>query len=212
MNSPAGGFLVVLSDVKSENDRDYLGWLTTEHVQERLGIDGFLAVRIFRRPIADGYRYFIWYRLANADVVDSAAYLERLNNPTSWSRRIMPILENFGRGGGAVVASAGVETGAFLLVVGFNEIPPEADRLVLDAKAEPKVSAAHLLVTDSKKSEIRTNERDLRTSHSSFAALLVVESQSEKALHALSPKTASSGMEAIGGLYREVFALANEMR
>ncbi len=101
------GFLVVLSDVHSEDERDYLAWLTTEHVQERLGIPGFIGVRIFRRPLADGHRYFIWYRLENADVVDSAAYMERLNNPTPWSQRIMPILKNFGRGGGAVAGSSG---------------------------------------------------------------------------------------------------------
>jgi hypothetical protein len=133
------GFLVVLSDVKFENDRDYLSWLTTEHVQERLGIPGFLAVRIFRMPIAGGHRYFIWYRLENADVVDSQAYLERLNDPTPWSQRIMPILGNFGRGGGSVISSTGGKAGVLILVMELNAKPSHPQTMLSVVTALPEI-------------------------------------------------------------------------
>jgi hypothetical protein len=204
------GFLVVLSDVKSEDDHDYFNWLTTEHVEERLGIPGFLAVRIFRMPIHGGHRYFIWYRLENSDVVDSTAYVERLNNPTPWSRRIMPTLGNFGRGGGCVAAFAGSESSSSMLAVGLNEVPSDPDKMVGNAKAVPGIGSAHLLITDTEKSEIRTRERDLRASNSSFAGVLIIESASQEALNraAALPVAVTSNVDRIGGFYREVFALA----
>jgi hypothetical protein len=207
----ADGFLVVLSDVKFEDDRDYLNWLTTEHVQERLGIPGFLAVRIFRMPIAGGHRYLIWYRLENADVVDSEDYLERLNNPTPWSRRIMPILGNFGRGGGRVIGSLVGETGGQILTVELSGNPSDSLAVLSAVAAIPEIKSAHLLITDLKKSEVRTNERDLRTNNKSFDGLLIVEAESEKVLNNASALIFSLQRHATdssaGGLYREVFSL-----
>jgi hypothetical protein len=211
MSVSQDGFLVVLSDVKSANERDYLGWLTTEHVQERLGIPGFLGVRVFRRKIPDGYRYFIWYRLESADVVGSDAYLERLNNPTPWSRRIMPVLENFGRGGGIVATSAGNFMGQLVLVIKLAQIPADISKLLVcrDAMAGP--TSVHLLVTDPQKSALRTSERALRSSDSSFAGLLVIESDSETELAKvradIAPVAAPSAQSEITGLYGQIFSL-----
>ena len=213
MKALEDGFLVVLSDVKSEHDRDYFSWLTTEHVQERLGIPGFLAVRVFRRPIRGRHRYFIWYRLKGADVVDSRAYLERLNNPTPWSTRIMPVLENFARGGGAVVRSVGSGFGDFMFAIALNGSLSDAAGAISNISAAPEIRSAHLLITDAKKSEIRTSERELRTNNNTFGGLLIAESQSELALKqaaaVVSPVPAHSNPNAIDGFYQEVFALSN---
>jgi hypothetical protein len=69
-----------------------------------------------------------------------------------------------------------------------------------------------LLATDLKKSEIRTNERDLRASNKSFAGLLIVEAESEKALNDVLAATSftwpTTAESSFGGLYREVFSLA----
>ncbi|RPI34160.1 MAG: hypothetical protein EHM67_14730, partial [Hyphomicrobiaceae bacterium] len=91
------GFLAIWSDVRIEQETDYLHWLTREHTSERLSVDGFLRVRVYRSLEADLRRYFIHYELQSPDVVGSAAYLARLNAPTPWSQRIMPILGNFVR-------------------------------------------------------------------------------------------------------------------
>lgn len=209
--SHASGFLAVFSDVKPADDRDYFDWLTTEHVQERLGIEGFLGTRIFRMPIEEGHRYFIWYRLQSAAVVDSPAYLARLNNPTPWSARIMPILGNFARGGGAVMTFGG-SSGECLLCAVLPAVPSNPEDILQKLKANGAVTSAHFLVTDPGKSEVRTNERDLRTSNMSFAGLLVVESNNQDVLRAASASISEfsvrSNTEFLGGLYRQVFALA----
>ena len=108
------GFLAIWSDVRLEEETDYLHWLTREHTSERLGVDGFLRVRVYRSLEAGVRRYFIHYELRSPDVLGSEAYLARLNAPTPWSQRIMPILGNFVRGGGRVLARAGTGEGAFL--------------------------------------------------------------------------------------------------
>lgn len=203
------GFLVVLSDVKAKDEEDYVAWLTTEHVQERLGIPGFCGVRIFRKPIPDGHQYLIWYRLRDADVVDSDEYVRRLNSPTEWSRRIMPILQNFGRGGGSVVASEGAGTGSRVAATAFQRRPSNTLEVIAGLKATPGVEAVHLLLTDSEKSAIQTNERNLRTSDNSFGGLLVIESNDENALQMATkmvPVEFADG-NVVGGQYRNIFSL-----
>jgi hypothetical protein len=211
MSAPRGGFLVVLSDVKYEYERDYLEWLTTEHAQERLAIPGFLGVRIFRRQLPGAYRYFIWYRLENSDIVDSPAYLERLNHPTPWSRRIMPRLENFARGGGVVAASEGNSAGEVIQVAELKDASGVENVLASLVKSEPGIAAVQLLVTDEQKSSVRTSERALRSGDSGFAGLLVIESSDSRALERVRTRLAPSGTQVSGslinGVYRQVFSL-----
>jgi hypothetical protein len=85
------GFLAIWSDVRIEQETDYLHWLTREHTSERLGVEGFLRVRVYRSLEVGIRRYFIHYELRSPDVVGSAAYLARLNTPTPWSQRMSSI-------------------------------------------------------------------------------------------------------------------------
>ncbi len=64
-------------------------WHSHEHFPERLGIPGFLRGS---RWIDAGGRpaYFIMYEAARLSTITAGPYLERLNNPTEWSRRMMP--------------------------------------------------------------------------------------------------------------------------
>jgi len=102
------GYLAIWSDLAPQDETDWTHWITREHAAERVGIDGFLACRIFRASGTTANRYFILYELTNPEVVGSPQYLARLNAPTPWSQRIMPRLQNFLRGGGRVIAASGI--------------------------------------------------------------------------------------------------------
>ena len=104
--------LAIWSDIHPDQETDYLHWLTREHVLERVGVDGFLSGRVFRSEVAGKRRFFITYELQEAAALAGPSYLARLNAPTPWSQRVMPILQNFARGGGPVVARAGLGCGA----------------------------------------------------------------------------------------------------
>src|SRR4029079_11791574 len=85
------GFLAIWSDVEPEQETDYLHWLMREHTSERLSVDRFQRVRVYRSLQPGIRRYFIRYELRSPGVLGSEAYLARLNAPTPWSKRIMPI-------------------------------------------------------------------------------------------------------------------------
>jgi hypothetical protein len=198
------GFLAIWSDVVAAQETDYLHWLTREHTQERLGVQGFLAVRVFRALRDDVNRFLIVYELADAAALAGQSYLDRLNAPTPWSQRIMPILQNFARGGGRRVASAGSGRGAIVAALRLRaDVLPVADtveRLV----AGDRIVAAHLLETDRARTGIRTSEKGLRANDGSFDGLLLVEGLDPAALQAA---LAVAGLEADASLYGQVFAL-----
>ena len=89
------GFLAIWSDLAPDDETDWAHWITREHAAERVGIDGFIACRIFRALGTAINRYFILYELEKPAIVASPQYLSRLNAPTPWSQTIMPRLQNF---------------------------------------------------------------------------------------------------------------------
>lgn len=199
------GFLAIWSDVATESEVDYLHWLTREHTQERLGVTGFTAVRVFRLLRGDLCRYFIRYALRSADVLSSHAYLSRLNDPTPWSQRIMPSLGNFIRGGGTVRARAGSGQGGLLAIAKFNEdLPSDGADLAQRAVGMDGIAAAQFLETDHAQTSIRTQEKELRNKDQSFAALLLIEGVREQALTAAVERL---GLHICDGIYAQTFEL-----
>ncbi len=199
------GFLAIWSDVSVAHETDYLHWLTREHTAERLGVDGFLMVRVYRSTDPELRRYFIRYELRSPDVVASAAYLARLNDPTPWSRRIMPVLRNFARGGGRVVARAGEGVGGTLAALRLDSLPASDGRsLVETIVRSDRIVAAELLATDPDGTAIRTHEKAMRERDASFDALLLVEGLDAAAVSlALVP----AGYGLSGNLYAQIFQL-----
>ncbi len=198
------GFLAIWSDVRLEGETDYLHWLTREHTSERLGVDGFLRVRVYRALEAGVRRYFIHYELRSPDVLGSEAYLARLNAPTPWSQRIMPILGNFVRGGGRVLARAGTGEGAFLAALRLDDLSPIAGPALVANIVKDRIVAAELLETDQEQSAIQTREKKMREHDTSFAGLLLVEGLDE-------PSVAASigrlGFSISDNIYAQIFQL-----
>jgi hypothetical protein len=206
MNS--GGFMAIWSDLRAEDETDYLHWLTREHTQERVGVPGFRTARVFRRMTPDVRRYLIVYELDGAEVMASAPYLARLNAPTDWSRRMMPRLGSFVRGGGRVEAQAGTGWGGFVAAVRLSEVLDNGWRgLVGRLVRHDRIAAARLCVVDSAASGIRTRERAMREKDASFAALLLIDGLDTEALSAaVRAEPALHGRDV--PLYSTVFTLA----
>ena len=199
------GFLAIWSDVKPEQETDYLHWLTREHTIERLSVDGFLAVRVYRSSLTNVRRYFIHYELRSPDVLGSAAYLARLNAPTPWSQRIMPILGNFVRGGGRVVAKAGTGRGCALAALKLDSLASIAgDALVDNIAKGDRIVAAALLETDQEQTSIQTREKSMRERDRSFAGLLLIEGLDE---YAVSSAVGHLNLPSFETTYAQVFDL-----
>jgi hypothetical protein len=205
-SNPHYGFLAIWSDVRPDNETDYLHWLTREHAQERLGVPGFVSVRVFHTGIEGFSRYLIFYRLSGPEVVASAEYLARLNAPSEWSRRIMPKLSNFVRGGGAIVHETGAGEGALVMPVLFDAAEIERYRAAADQIAKRNlILAARVFKVDQAASAVPTQEKAMRQGDASFSAMLLLEGLDEQALKAADPLPADkTGSSAV---YRQVFAL-----
>lgn len=86
-------------------EEDFNAWYRRQHLPERLSVPGFLRGRRYRAPGA-GPPYFTLYELADATVLSSPAYIERLDNPTEWTRRVLPVIHGAVRNGCARLAAS----------------------------------------------------------------------------------------------------------
>ena len=94
-------------------------WHTHEHLPERLAIPGFLRgtrwVALRGQP-----RYFVMYEVEQLSTLASEAYLERLNNPSPWTQKMMPHYRGMTRGLCTVAGSFGLGTGHAGLLLRFK--------------------------------------------------------------------------------------------
>jgi hypothetical protein len=212
------GYLAIWSDLSPENETDWAHWITREHAAERVGINGFLACRIFRALGVAVNRYFILYELDDENVVGGPDYLARLNAPTPWSQRTMPKLGNFARGGGRIGASAGTGQGGIVAPLRLDAVPSfDAAGVVSELASLDRIIAARVLLTDVVKTSIKTNEKGMRSNDGSFAALLLIEGLDEAAVrNALHHTRAALPAEDHGvidtlPLYRLAFSLPKRL-
>ena len=112
-----GNAAMLLSfDVVEEAIADHDDWHTHEHLPERLSIPGFL--RGTRWVSSDGKtRYFVMYEVEALATLQSEAYLQRLNNPSPWTTKLMPSYRGMTRGLCAVSGSFGMGIGQVGLLI-----------------------------------------------------------------------------------------------
>jgi hypothetical protein len=115
MRQVPGALIVGTFDLPTNREEEVLAWHTTEHLPERLGVPGFNSGRRLVNISPDGPRFLIVYELDGPEVMTSDGYLERLNNPTPWTRRSLQAFQHgtrtmatvfarFGTGGGDLIA------------------------------------------------------------------------------------------------------------
>src|SRR5947208_16908004 len=110
--------VAIWCDVAFDVREEFNHWHAHEHMPERLGIPGFL--RGSRWVAEQGAGYFILYEARDEEAITSRAYLERLNNPTPWSRRMMPHHRNMVRSLCLVRASHGRGVPQALATIRFS--------------------------------------------------------------------------------------------
>ena len=166
------GILAVLNNVESGIEAEYDEWYQKEHVPERVGVPGFRSGRRFRARGCDP-EYLSVYGVDSVGVLTSAAYLERLNAPTEWTQRIMPMFRDMRRCVCTVKARAGSEgMGGAATVCQLNVSADAAEGLydwisnhvLTEIGASPGIVNAELWRIDAAASRISTTESDLRVS------------------------------------------------
>jgi len=119
MNLAGSGAVCIWHDIAPEATDEFYQWHNREHMPERVGIPGFLRGRRYI-AVAGAPAYFTLYEAESADVLGGNAYLDRLNAPTEWTRRMMPAFRRVSRSICRVAYSDGVGQGGFMLTQRFE--------------------------------------------------------------------------------------------
>jgi hypothetical protein len=147
------GMLLTSMDIDASDEAEFNRWYDREHLEERVGIEGFLEAR---RYIADqgSPKYLCLYSTSTIDVLDSPAYRTRLANPTEWSKKTMARFKNMIRAVARITISRGQGRGAALGIVRLRPVAGEEDKLraalreALDPLGLDGVISMHLIESD----------------------------------------------------------------
>ena len=113
------GMLLTSMDIDPAEEADFNRWYDYEHLEERVAIDGFLEARRYVAH-AGSPKYLCLYSTKTIDVLDSAAYRAKLDNPTDWSKKTMAQFKNMIRAVARITASRGTGRGAVLGIVRYR--------------------------------------------------------------------------------------------
>jgi len=168
-------------DVTPGSEPDWTEWHDREHIPERLSIPGFLRLRRYV-ALGAGPRFFYFYETESLDVLQSPAYLERLGNPTAWTKRCIQYVVNNKRTACRVAASLGDGLGGALHVIDVGPAPGRADALrrwladtaLPGTLAMPGIVSAHLGEADVAATEVKTDEKKLLQTPDALARWLVM--------------------------------------
>lgn len=145
------GLLLLWNDIEPAVDAEYNRWHSMEHVPERVRVPGILAGRRYARIGEGKQRYLTVYELESTAVLSSPPYLDLMENPTPWSRRMRINFSNVTRIACHRLDSAGAGMGACLALIrleaGRDEAAGLASALAACAATEGVV-AAHWCRTD----------------------------------------------------------------
>lgn len=174
------GALTIWHDIVAGCETDYNEWHSKEHMLERVGVTGFRRGQR-GRALSGSPRYLNLYEVDTLATLTSKPYLDRLNDPTPWSRKAMSYFHNSNRTLCEVVTSVGSGVCGFVLTVQLGVAPGRGEDLAgwLTA-AMPElvkrngVIGAHYLEGDTAASRIETEEKRLKPAGDTIADRVVL--------------------------------------
>jgi hypothetical protein len=131
-------------------------------------VPGFVRGRRYR-SLERSLDYLDLYDVEEPATLRSAPYLARLNDPTPWTRRMVPHFRDTLRVGYRVVASAGRGQGGVLLTLRLAGVGAAADRpaglgaeILVEVDRVTGVVAIHVLAATPEVTNVVTEEKRLR--------------------------------------------------
>ena len=199
MSLLGNGALMIWHDIATDGESDYNEWHSKEHMLERATVPGFH--RGHRgRAVSGSPQYINWYEVDDVDVLTSKAYLDRLNDPTSWTQKALGYFRDNNRTLCRVIHSVGNGISGHLLslqlaaVSGRNgELAEWLSATTTDLLMQPGIIGAHYLEGDLEASQLDTEEKRLREGRDAITdRVLLVAGYNADALQALRQDRLSS--------------------
>ena len=163
------GAVCIWHDLLPEARDEFHQWHNREHMPERVGIPGFRRGRRYV-ALSGTPQYFNLYEADSAEVLGGQDYLNRLNAPTEWTRRVVPSFRNVSRSICSVAHTDGVGQGGFMLTQRFDIEETDRARVVevmrqrlLPPLSDRKgIAGVHLCLADQSISKLETAEKKAR--------------------------------------------------
>jgi hypothetical protein len=206
--------VAIWCDVAAEIKAEFDDWHVHEHLPERLSIPGFR--RGSRWVSLDGRNaYCMLYEADTLETLTTGAYLERLNAPTPWSRRMMPHHRNMTRSLCRVHSSHGAGLGGLLLTVRMSPATGReaglarwlSGELLPALPARRGLVAAHFLQAE-KPQGPQTTEQKIRGGDAAADWVLLVNGYEAGALAAVFEESAFVAHGAQPGAVARAYGLA----
>jgi len=217
------GVLAIWNGVAPGYDAEFVEWHVKEHIPERVGVPGFLRGR--RYFAVDGTpAYFNFYETDTYEVLSSAAYLARLNDPTPWTRKVVSNFKDTSRTICDVAYSTGRGIGTWIETIQLQTASNPAGfsghmagGLLAEIAKQHGVCAVHLLRGVPEANKADTAEKAMRGVRDKEAAwILLIEIVTEQAARDLrgnltgdaSLAQAGAAGKPVRGLYQLDYALS----
>lgn len=163
------GAVAIWHDLEPSARDEFHEWHNREHMPERVGIPGFHRGRRFA-VIGSGPEYFNLYEADSLETLTGRDYLDRLNAPTAWTRRVVPHFRNVARAICRVAFTHGVGSGGVMLTLRFAVRDAAHDdllgalrtRLLPPLAYRKGIAGVHLGIADRAGSSIETAEKKAR--------------------------------------------------
>lgn len=182
--------MLLLFDIVQEAIPEHDEWHTHEHLPERLSIPGFVRgtrwVQLHGQP-----RYFVMYEVEQLATLTSKAYLERLNNPSAWTTKMMSHYRGMARGFCTVTGSFGFGMGHAGVLIRFKSTPDMGTSLrkwllqdtLPQLPSRPGIGSVHLF--EGALTPQMTNEQRIRGADAGVDCALFVTGYSQDAVASL---------------------------
>ena len=171
------GILAIWNNVPPGREAEFEEWFQHEHLEERIAVPGFLMGRR-HEAVSGSHRYFNFYLTQSPDVLKSAAYLGRLDDPTPMTRRIMSeVFRNMVRTVCRRAYRRGATRGSSVVAARFGAgADGDALKQTIDALVRDRAVACGEIWSAVDPKEFPVNEEErLRGGDRKIGACLIVE-------------------------------------
>lgn len=205
------GILAIFNDCRAGREAEFEAWFQGEHLLERLTVPGFLFGRR-HQAISGSCGYFTFYVVEQPAVLTSKPYLERLDNPTPMTRKVMAeIFLNMNRTLCHRTRRVGHFRGAYVVTVRFNDVPDTgaltrlSDALVKD----PDIAACEVWSAVDPAGQPVSMEEKLRGDDKKIKACLMVDTLRQSEAEILGARLVKDFAGADVGVFRVLCQLGN---
>ena len=164
--------LVNWGGIVKAKETEFNEWHSKEHMPERMSLPGFLrgirAVGIAGTNIHN--KYFMMYEAERKEVFVSKKYLKRLNDPTSWTKKMLSNYLSPSRTICSVISSKSIGVAGYISTIRFLGNYIENNHYVENLKSYTPtilklkgVTGMHVILGDGSFGQMKTEEKKYRS-------------------------------------------------